>query len=836
MATNTVGYASARRIHNSERDRHLSLLDRQWPRIIPKRWSAGEGLLRRIIKIDDAAGPFLLEESVLRFPSAPVYGFQRFHDHHVDLGASPNLHTYRVLRSGQDGVAAKPVERLFLMHTGLNERDTMGLYYQLAAKLVQAAPATACIVRPFPGHLTRFPFQAFAETPLDRYLWDGSHLFRQFLRYMIETQWFLSALVRRSSYRCASGVNLLAESSQPATSRLDPDYLATAMAEAWHRLYEASAGIKRKEVLNQHRGVSQPHAALPDDGHFKSAITSLRDLLNLDRDYPGQTGDTPGHLADPALHVLGYSLGGFTAQSVFMSWPFLITSCSTLLAGGPLRDLAPTAFAHPEEWKTVLHSLRYELDDLMMSEDIGFQNDSVAGVDPEIFTYFKRTFYEVFQQEYHGSFQSRLAAFRERMLFIVGGNDPIVQPKNVLASSPPGGINLLEIAGLGHFLAGKPSDREEFQQREFWIPELAALIGRCADNAARSQAAERPYIWFDADMRTPLVSKEEFDVEFGTAGSSKESGLTSATAPNPVRRLSAAELLTIESNGALPGELFERCLDDLLARVASNTFEDDGILIILRNELPTMLLHDSMVRERAAALYHDDFRIVRYCHGITVRRRMLDEHIGQICLVLPWNAESIMRRLDRAHGYPSQSESAGGQVRDRTVLSEAWESAVRTCTQLTQGPGKHSLRVFNGNDELLDDNRTTVPASLAKAAQRASGNEPLTQVASLPDCWIWVSRNFLVAEGIALSLEEGIMDFPRVVSQRCGGDQDDGILDDIRKDRVRMITVSRARYNPRYRGRLIVTAQMARSLLVHAALCIALSTPVTKKGVKASFN
>ena len=74
----------------------------------------------------------------------------------------------------------------------------MGLYYRLASQLIAQGPETVCIVRPFPGHMTRYPFQAFAETPLDLYLWDGSHLFRQFLRFMVETQWFLSAIVRRS--------------------------------------------------------------------------------------------------------------------------------------------------------------------------------------------------------------------------------------------------------------------------------------------------------------------------------------------------------------------------------------------------------------------------------------------------------------------------------------------------------------------------------------------------------------------------------------------------------------------------------------------------------------
>jgi hypothetical protein len=67
------------------------------------------------------------------------------------------------------------------------------------------------------------------------------------------------------------------------------------------------------------------------------------------------------------------------------------------------------------------------------------------------------------------------------MLFIVGGNDPIVQPRNVLDSAPPGGINMLEIAGLGHFIGGKPDSRDETRQRRYWMPEMGGVIDRFAN-------------------------------------------------------------------------------------------------------------------------------------------------------------------------------------------------------------------------------------------------------------------------------------------------------------------------------------------------------------------
>ena len=327
------------------------------------------------------------------------------------------------------------------MHNGLNERDGMELHYRVASHLIAQARdgSTAFILRPFPGHLTRFPFQAFAETPLDRYLADGSQLFRQFIRYMVETQWFLSALARRSSYRCASGANLLAESDDPATSRLSDGVLAAAISEAWQRLHDASIRTREQQSI----AVDAPPVGRQiTEQSIRAAVTALRRTLRLDQ-MPALDGE-PADVQEPEVHVIGYSLGASTAESVFMTWPFLISSCATSHGGGALRELAPTGFAHPEEWQTVLRSLRYELDDRLAHGALVDRRKRIAGLEQDLFAHFKRTFYEVFQQDYRGGFQTRVSAFRKRMLFIVGGNDAIFAPSRILEAAPPGGINMLE--------------------------------------------------------------------------------------------------------------------------------------------------------------------------------------------------------------------------------------------------------------------------------------------------------------------------------------------------------------------------------------------------------
>ena len=666
-----VSFDDACRIRDGERDLELGLDRARWPSgaHLPAGWQSGPGWLRRIIDAPGEDGPrptiapsrvpepqTAFKEWVLRFPSAPVHGLQRLRERHADVGESENFHTYRVLTHidleplttepaplSNPGTDAR-VSRIFLLHNGLNELHDMRLHYQLASRLIAEDQRTVCILRPFPAHLTRFAFQALAETPLDHYLWDGSQLFRQFMRHMLETQWLLSVLTRRSRYRCLSGANLLKEDPDPKESRVEDEVLVQAMAEAWRALRPVS----EKRLRQAPRGGDAP---------FGGPVVSLRQVLRL-AEYPRMGDQLRDEDVEPTVHVLGYSLGGFLAQSVFMSWPFLVASCSTLLSGGALRDLAPTAFAHPEEWQTVLHSLRYELDDGLMRNAHGSAIDQLAGIDRDLFLYFKRTFYEVFQQEYRGSFQSRLEAFRQRMLFVVGGNDPIVRPRSVLDSAPPGGINMVAIAGLGHFLGVKTRDPVEQAQRDFWIPEMAGVIGRFADAAGRRQDAERAEAWLDEHMRLP-------DRAMGPDSEARDE----EDAGSP-KLLTVPERLEIERDGALPGGLFEKCLDDLLARMLAG----NGLLFILRNEVPTMLLDYAAIQEHAAVLHHDDASIARYVRGVRRRFEVIKNDLGgRICIVLPWNANRLTHELRRGPVVPESGRERG------------WTNARHVATRPTRG-------------------------------------------------------------------------------------------------------------------------------------------------------
>ncbi|HEX5609817.1 MAG TPA: hypothetical protein VFX45_06975 [Solirubrobacterales bacterium] len=774
-----------------------------------------------------SADEFELEERLLRFPSAPIHGLHRLSQEQVNLGPVESFHTYRVLsapnRSGR-------ISRIFLMHNGLNETQKIGLYYQLASHLIAQDPSTVCILRPFPAHLSRFAYPGLSETPLDHYLWDGLHLFRQFLRYMIETRWFLSAIARYSNYHCISGSGLLCEGDQISKSRLQPGKLAEEMRAQWEQLNEAS----REAISAQGDESPKLRESPPSETAFRQAIVSLRDALRLDR-YPPMDGSSFRRRAEPELHVLGYSLGGFTAQSVFMSWPFLVSSCSTLLSGGAMRELAPTAFADPEEWQTVLHSLRYELDDAMMdfrfadSVDPGDghpdsgDSELVAGMEPSLFRYLKRTFYEVFEQEYRGSHQTRLVAFRQRMLFVVGGDDSIVRTQNVLDSGPPDGINLLSIGGLGHFLEGAArGGTVEEEQRAFWLPEVARTIGRLARDAADKHRKDLQRTWLD------------------------ENGLVKDKSPSSVRkkqkwkhlsRLSVAERLEVEGDGTLPSLLFQRALDDLLVRAADDEKKEEGLLFILKNEPPTFLLGKGALQQRANAMYHEDVSIADYVRGVMLRRAVIEEEgvRQKICVVLPHNLPTLLRKIDAGLQHPSQSESSGEPLGFRETPETTWTNLKRDAKAWTAAPFHDSIRVLPGRKQQEEESGDPAEIEDSKlqalhAAARSHlfiEDEKVKVIPALPDCWIWMSNDFLGLgkQDGAPTIELGIQRLCEKVPSYLGKRPENDIAEVMRSDSLRGITLSRARYNPRFRGRIVAEPKQAQELILRATLCIAGTVP-----------
>ncbi|HET9943020.1 MAG TPA: hypothetical protein VFR05_06745, partial [Terriglobia bacterium] len=253
------GLDRAALIYPEERDHYLRLESGDWGRDLRSdRWERKPKPrlhYRRSfpVHVDPRNRSTELEELIVPFPSAPIYGINRKAEYGKPLEHRPNLHSLRLLRRPKGA----PVHRLFILHNGLNEADDLKFYYRLAdwimgqQEAISDKEGVACLVMPFPGHLMHSSFHGpFSETPLSRYLSDAGDLFRQFLKYMVGMRWLLSIVADSDAEDWMVGGELLERKS-----RIEE------LTKESESLYEMSAKrIARTEELGQ------DHDGAPDAG------------------------------------------------------------------------------------------------------------------------------------------------------------------------------------------------------------------------------------------------------------------------------------------------------------------------------------------------------------------------------------------------------------------------------------------------------------------------------------------------------------------------------------------------------------------------------------------
>jgi hypothetical protein len=727
--------------------------------------------------------PVPVEESVMRFPSSPLVAgaYVDSSERHASRDAQrasrdAQFHSYRVLRPAVD--LGAPIRRIFLLHAGLNERSDMQLYYQLSSHLFAQRLDTACIIRPFPEHLSRGVPAGFSDSPLDSYLDDSTRLVRHFLGYMIETQWFLSVLARRSVYRTVSGVELLAASSNPSRSRLVASHLARAIAQG-------RSNMRRHDVGVGWRDADAARTAAAEVGVIRDCVQSVRDLLRLDADYPPQ-GNEPGDEEkhdEPAIHVVGYSLGGFVAQAALMSWPYLVSSCTSVLSSPTLwRHAGASPFAHPEEWQTVLESLTNSTTlGLSWSGSEIEDEDGLLGA-------FVHVFRHAFGLGENGPYKSWLEANRRRMLFVVGGDDPIIRgrPSDV----PSGGINLLEIGGLSHF-ATRPRSTDE--NPTFWLGEIARLTDRFADRAAAQHLDQRKAVRLS-------LSGEAVHTALKASGSSRAEAFGRMTIED--RRLGAQD-------GALDAEGMELRLDDLVAH-------DDGFVFILSNDIPDFMMVPEATLREGAALYHDDEAIIRHCQRVRQRATALRQRSGSASFTVPRDLRRRVEHGDALTTMLRQSETIAPYAATEPAPMD-WQAWVETLDALTPGEGMDSVRVFDTRREINAVDLSDVSKRLLAHASEFAGREEVVRVTTLPDIWVWIAPELLGSTASWAGPDEAIAS----VVVGLGADYERWYRE-LAHERIVVIERSRARYNPRYRGRVVADPRGARRVLLHGAICVAL--------------
>jgi pimeloyl-ACP methyl ester carboxylesterase len=812
-------------IHPTERDYALHLHAPTWGKHLRPEWDPIEQPARHFKRVfqvhgDEPEADRRIEERIVPFPSAPIYGINRQRDYGFTL-ERPNLHTVRVIRRADDG----PITRLFILHNGLNEASNLRLYYRLADWIFSehAAPDSegtpACVVVPFAGHLMHAPFHGpFSQTPLSRYLGDSGELFRQFLRYMVQMRWLLSAITRLDDPWRVGWDILRGSRSKSLSAKLAADW--TALADASETLLrrltdeepdgnveptdepdaddepEQADDRETRDASDDANGEQKPSSRADlvgpevDEATVGSTIAVLRTALGI----PADADATPLD-----IHVVGYSLGGFLAQSVFFAWPQLVSSCTTICSGGAIRAISPTAFAHAEEWQAVLHSLRAELEDAMLGGRLtrDRKTKTVAGMPAPRFGYFKRVFDQVFLQEDQGSYRQRLSEYSARMLFMSGGEDPIVKPQEVLDASPREGITMLSIANLTHFLGVAPrKDRhQERSQREFWLPEVGRLIARAAMRAEELA---------DDELRTAIEARKARPPRSTRTKAEK-------------RRPRASDLSSTE---------FDEALDWVLDAVT----EDEGWLIVVRNTLPAALLAPRRFADWGSALHHHDAQVQVHAKALRIRAAALRKRRERVTLLVP---DKLMQWFVNGSAlFDPQSDTPHGRFMERADRQRLWtdfECRWRECMREL-----HPERIDHPLPERLDKEDELVDAL---TAWQDVEREHL-KITHLPNVWIsldssmppagvrrrrqfedrfvtWVAQ--LVSE-----LQPGRTDPREDVGKNSAVRR---LGTQLRDGSVRIVQVSDAELDPRYRGRIESSPGAAIRVLAQCAAGMLRSTP-----------
>lgn len=810
-------------IHHLERDRYLELGSDRWGRqLLTRGWKEKRGAARHLYreltirKSKGSKGFRHLRDHIVRFPSAPIYGTNRKSDYGIEFPREAT-HTLRVLtRPGDE----RPVGRLFIFYNGLNEAENLRFYYRLADWILGEDSRkddfrSACLIAPFPGHLTHSPLPgAFSQTPLLRYLSDSGELFRQFLRYMVEMRWLLSAISRESPREWMTGARM-ADGNLPKCVRGE----AKDLLDASRGALELQKGEKLSRREAKDLGLPVTEATV------ESTTKALDSILTRPK------GQRKGSLS---IHVAGYSLGGFLAQTVFFSWPNMVSSCATICSGGAIRALSPTAFAHPEEWQAVLHTLRPELEESMLRKRIDHQDDRIAGIPEDLFPYYQRVFDQVFLQEDHASYKARLSEYGTRMLFIGGGEDPIVRPHEVLDAGPKEGITMLSVANLTHFLGEEARTAREIEQREFWLPEAGGLIARAARRAEELHQQERSLA---EEMHLDAKEVEELSMkakEEGPTAQEKERAKRKARRRERREKTGRSTSLKAPEGRDLESPGFEDALDWVIDGVSSRGKDKkgEGWLFVCRNGLPAAFLDPEMRRAWASGLRHNDVFVQTYAEGLTHRAAELRTIKDRTTLVLPYELEDTFVRLSGELIDPHSD--APGLLVTEARRRVAWETFLDVW-------GEQAAWFKPG---LIAENlRSGLEAS--KFGEEVSGWQEVPPMhltmTHVPDVWIAVDEGkaYHVSDGrdgaaqrlidrvtnviederktLKEKKEAQKADLPLESPKSALSYEGEALEKDLEKGRIRMVSVSASELNPRYRGRFEQSFQRALVLLAHCA-------------------
>lgn len=143
------------------------------------------------------------------------------------------------------------------------------------------------------------------------------------------------------------------------------------------------------------------------------------------------------------ISILGYSLGGLAALAAFLKDPQRYTACILLGSGVQLGDIEIERVMDTERWEKFVDDLHKKWD-TFYSKKFNRREDHMLA----------RYFGDIFLGNNPRTLSMELKEHTRKMLFILGGADPMIRLEDLRKITPKDhGFALLGLPGVSHFLA-----------------------------------------------------------------------------------------------------------------------------------------------------------------------------------------------------------------------------------------------------------------------------------------------------------------------------------------------------------------------------------------------
>ncbi|HVD38078.1 MAG TPA: hypothetical protein VNC15_04525, partial [Solirubrobacterales bacterium] len=240
--------------------------------------------------------------------------------------------------------------------------------------------------------------------------------------------------------------------------------------------------------------------------------------------------------------------------------------------------------------------------------------------------------------------------------------------------------------------------------------------------------------------------------------------------------------------------------------------DDQGWLFVCRNALPPAFVPEAYFDRWGMALHHHDVPVQEYSAGLRQRAETLGDAKERITLILPHQLKHWF--IDLSARFDPHSDAPSGRMTDDKEREQIWSGFEELWRPAIRKFEAGDIAVPAGNDNFSVD-------LLATAITGAQGVGPnYVEVTSLPDVWVGVKANKRLMSSAPLDRKIKHATFINGVANLLSMEEQDrnaALKELVEQEDLRVLSVSGAEFNPRYRGKVVQRPGALADLLAWTA-------------------